>query len=60
MYLFSGDADFMHALICATKLNKKIAILALENRVGGTDDKSTGQYRKQLLGNKNGGACQKN
>ena len=33
LFLFSGDADFMHALICATKLNKKIAILALENRI---------------------------
>lgn len=33
VYLFSGDADFMHALIVARGLRKKIAILALQNRI---------------------------
>ena len=33
LFLLSGDADFMHALVCATKLSKQIAILALENRI---------------------------
>jgi len=33
LFLFSGDADFMHAVVCARRLNKKIAILALENRI---------------------------
>jgi len=33
LYLFSGDADFMHALKIAEELGKKVFILALENRV---------------------------
>lgn len=33
LYLFSGDADFMHALKIAHLLNKKILILALEDRI---------------------------
>lgn len=33
LFLFSGDADFMHAIVCARRLNKQIAILALENRI---------------------------
>jgi len=31
--LFSGDADFMHALKIAEGLNKKVFILATENRI---------------------------
>jgi len=33
IYLFSGDADFMHALKITEALDKKIFILALENRI---------------------------
>lgn len=33
LYLFSGDADFMHALRITESLTKGIFILALENRV---------------------------
>ena len=33
LFLFSGDADFMHALVKAVRLGKKVAILALENRI---------------------------
>ena len=33
LYLFSGDADFMHALEVAKSRGKKINILALENRI---------------------------
>jgi len=33
LFLLSGDADFMHALTKAVKLKKKVAILALENRI---------------------------
>jgi len=33
LFLFSGDADFMHALKIAQDRKKKISILALENRV---------------------------
>jgi len=33
VYLFSGDADFNHALIIAKKLKKKTFILALQNRI---------------------------
>lgn len=33
VYLFSGDADFMHALKVAERLSKRIHILALENRI---------------------------
>jgi len=33
LYLFSGDADFMHALKITKGLGKKISILALENRI---------------------------
>lgn len=33
LFLFSGDADFMHAIKIAETLNKKAYILALENRI---------------------------
>ncbi len=33
LFLFSGDADFMHALLIARSLKKEINIMALENRV---------------------------
>lgn len=33
LYLFSGDADFMHALKIAEKLKKEIFVLAIENRI---------------------------
>lgn len=33
LYLFSGDADFMHALKVVESRKKKIYILALENRI---------------------------
>ncbi len=33
LYLFSGDADFMHALKIAEGLRKKIFVLATENRI---------------------------
>lgn len=33
LFLFSGDADFMHAIKIAESLNKKAQILALENRI---------------------------
>lgn len=33
LYLFSGDADFMHALKITENLGKRISILALENRI---------------------------
>lgn len=33
LYLFSGDADFMHALKIAEGLRKKVFILATENRI---------------------------
>ena len=33
IFLFSGDADFMHALVVAKRLRKKITIFALENRI---------------------------
>jgi len=33
LYLFSGDADFMHSLKVAEKLKKRIFILAIENRI---------------------------
>lgn len=33
LYLLSGDADFMHALLVAERLNKKVKIISLENRV---------------------------
>jgi len=33
LYLFSGDADFMHALVIAKQLRKKVVILALQNRI---------------------------
>lgn len=33
LYLFSGDADFMHALHIANELRDSVAILALENRI---------------------------
>ena len=33
LFLFSGDADFMHAIKIAENLNKKAHILALENRI---------------------------
>lgn len=33
LFLLSGDADFMHALVKAIRLGKKVSILALENRI---------------------------
>jgi len=33
LYLFSGDADFMHALKIAENFTQSISIIALENRV---------------------------
>lgn len=33
LYLFSGDADFMHALKIAESLKKQIEVIALENRI---------------------------
>lgn len=33
LYLFSGDADFMHALTIVKAKNKPITILALQNRI---------------------------
>lgn len=33
LYLISGDADFMHALVIAQKYNKIINILCLDNRI---------------------------
>lgn len=33
MYLFSGDADFMHALHIVKSKNKQITILAMPNRI---------------------------
>lgn len=33
LYLFSGDADFMHALLVAKSLNKIVSIISLENRI---------------------------
>lgn len=33
LYFYSADADFAHALLIARSLNKKITVLALENRL---------------------------
>ncbi|MBU1323461.1 NYN domain-containing protein [Patescibacteria group bacterium] len=33
LFLVSGDADFMHALLVAKRLHKKISIISLENRI---------------------------
>lgn len=33
LFLISGDADFMHALVIAQKYNKKINIICLDNRI---------------------------
>lgn len=33
MFLISGDADFMHSLLVAKELHKKISIISLENRI---------------------------
>lgn len=33
LYLFSGDADFMHALHISRKLGKKVFVIALQNRI---------------------------
>jgi len=33
LYFYSGDADFMHALFVATRLGKKVTIIATENRI---------------------------
>jgi uncharacterized LabA/DUF88 family protein len=33
LYFYSADADFTHALYVAQELNKKVFILALENRI---------------------------
>lgn len=33
IYLFSGDADFMHALNIVKSKNKQIIILAMQNRI---------------------------
>jgi len=33
IYLISGDADFMHALLVAKRLKKTISIISVENRI---------------------------
>jgi uncharacterized LabA/DUF88 family protein len=33
IYLFSADADYMHALLVAKRLKKKIAVMSIENRL---------------------------
>ncbi len=33
LFFFSGDADFMHAIRVAVRLKKKIAVVALEDRI---------------------------
>lgn len=33
LFFFSGDADFMHAIKVAVRLKKKVAVIALEDRI---------------------------
>ena len=33
IYLFSADADYMHALLVAKRLRKKITVMSIENRL---------------------------